>query len=107
MEISRSVTLISGASESAKAHSLALEEDGKTGVLNTWCGIKLNIYTAQCETADKFTFEQHQPCRKCQKTWPDISSVLFDKEEQVQKQMDKGPGNQNPDNFSNIDDALR
>ena len=50
--------------------------------------------------------EEHQPCRKCQKTWPDTITSLFDKDEQVQKQKDKGPRNQNPDNFSNFDDAL-
>ena len=87
---------------------LALDEDGKSGVLNTWCGTKGNSYNAQCETADKFAFEEHQQCRKCQKAWPDTITPLYDKDEQVQKQMDKGPGtgNQNPDNFSDFDDAL-
>ena len=85
---------------------LALEEDGKSGVLNTRCGTKLNSHNAQYETADKCAFEEHQPCRKYQKTWPGTITSLFDKDEQVQKQMVKGPGNQNPNNFSNFDDAL-
>ena len=68
MDICRAVTPTSGASKNAKVHLLALEEDGKSSMLSTWCDTRLNRFTAITETTDKFHFEDHQPCRKCQKT---------------------------------------
>ena len=44
------------------------EETANTGVLNTWRGKKLNSYTAQITTGDKFTIDLKQPCKNCQKS---------------------------------------
>ena len=46
-------------------HLRALDEDGQSSLINTWCGTKLNRFNAIMETADEFTLEAHQPCRKC------------------------------------------
>ena len=54
MAICKSVTLIAGKSKAARVHRLSAEETSITGVLLTWCGKKLNGYTAQIATVDKF-----------------------------------------------------
>ena len=66
MAICKSVTLIAGKSKAARVHMLSAEETSNTGVLNTWCGKKLNSYTAQIATGDKFIIDLQQPCRNCQ-----------------------------------------
>ena len=65
MEICKSVTLIAGKSKAARVHMLGADEITITGVLNTWCGKKLNSYTAQIATGDKFIIDMQQPCRIC------------------------------------------
>ena len=65
MEICKSVTLIARKSKAARVHMLGADEITITGVLNTWCGKKLNSYTAQIATGDKFIIDMQQSCRAC------------------------------------------
>ena len=66
MESHRSVTFISSASKSLKAHLPARDEHGTPDVLHTRCGTKLNSFTVQPRTNDIPT-PKHQPCKKCHK----------------------------------------
>ena len=77
MAICKSVTLIAGKSKAARVHMLSVDETTIMGVLNTWCGKKLNSYTAQIATGDKFIIDMQQPCRNCQKSWRDTITSLF------------------------------
>ena len=77
MAICKSVTLIAGTFKAARVHMLSAEETSNTGVLNTWCGKTLNSYTAQVATGDNFIIDLQQPCRNCQKSWPDTITSLF------------------------------
>ena len=52
------------------------EKTANTGVLNTWREKRLNSYTAQITTGDKFTIDLQQPCRNCKKSWPDTTMSL-------------------------------
>lgn len=102
MAICKSVTLIAGKSKAARVHMLSADETANTGVLSTWCGKKLNSYTAQVATSDKFIIDLHQPCRNCQITWPDTLTSLF---HSIDLEPAENP-HQEPDNFKNIDDGL-
>ena len=102
MGICKSVTLISGKSKTARVHMLGADKTNTTGVLTTWCGTKVNSYTAQLATADRFLIDMHQPCRKCRKSWPDTITSLFHNIEPEKPEN----GNQDPDNFKNLDDSL-
>ena len=102
MAICKSVTLIEGKSKAARVHMLSAEETSNTGVLNTWCGKKLNSYTAQVATGDKFIIDLQQPCRNCQTSWPDTITSLF---RSIDLEPPENP-DQEPDNFKNIDDSL-
>ena len=102
MAICKSVTLIAGKSKAARVHMLSAEETANTGVLNTWCGKKLNSYTAQIATGDKFIIDLQQPCRNCQKSWPDTITSLF---HNIDLEPPENP-DQEPDNFKNSDDSL-
>ena len=61
MVICKSVALIAGKSKAARVHMLSVDETTITGVLNTWCGKKLNSYTAQIAIGDKFIIDMQQP----------------------------------------------
>ena len=102
MAICKSVTLIAGKSKAALVHMLSAEEASITGVLLTWCGKKLKSYTAQIATGDKFTIESQQPCRICQKSWPDTITSLF---HNIEPEAPENP-DQNPDTFKKIDGGL-
>ena len=100
--ICKSVTLIANKSKAARVHMLSAEETSNTGVLNTWCGKKLNSYTVQIATGDKFIIDLQQPCRNCQTSWPDTITSLF---HNIDMEPPENP-DQEPDNFKNIDDSL-
>ena len=76
MAICKSVTLIAGKSKAARVHIHSADETTNTGVLNTWCGERLNSYTAKIATGDKFIIDIQQPCRHRQKSWPDTSEMF-------------------------------
>ena len=102
MAICKSGTPIAGKSKAARVHMLSAEETANTGVLNTWCGKKLNSDTAQIATGDKFIIDLQQPCRNCQKSWPDTITSLF---HNIDLEPPKNP-DQAPDHFKNIVDGL-
>ena len=102
MAICKSVTLIAGKSKAARVHMLSADETANTGVLNTWCGKKVNSYTAQVATGDKFIIDLQQPCRKYQRTWPDTITSLF---HSIDLEPPENP-HQESHTFRNIDDGL-
>ena len=102
MAICKSVMLIAGKSKGARVHMLGAEETKATGVLITWCWKKLNSYTSQLATGDKFSIDTQLPCRICQRSWPDTITSLF---HNIEPEDPETP-HQKPDNFKNIDDGL-
>ena len=77
------------------------EETANTGVL-THGADKLNSYTAQITTGDKFTIDLQQPCRNYQTPRPDTIMSLS---HNIDLKPPENP-DQAPHNFRNIDDGL-
>ena len=55
--------------------TVTAEKTANPGVL-THGAEKLNSYTAQITTGDKFTIDLQQPCRNCRTPWPDTITSL-------------------------------